>query len=231
MALLNVGDVVQGVATLLDDPSQSEFDKDYVVPFLNLRWANLIVNLAALGLQYSEEMVIVEIPPGTVSLTNMMLPGGVLASLMEPIGIDWKLVGSDDTTYTPANAVSELDDYEQGSIGILEYSWQGGTILTVPSAQPITARIRFNAMSTTLVDPTDNMIRGVGDIIAFRTAELIYAVRGNPLKVDMKTYGDTALDDFISMSVMRSQTIATEVPATHRRFGNGRARYVAQVQQ
>lgn len=44
-------------------------------------------------------------------------------------------------------------------------------------------RVNYKAMSTTLVDPTDEMISGVGDIIAFRTAELIYTIRGNQLKV------------------------------------------------
>jgi hypothetical protein len=228
MALLNVGDVVQSVATLMDDPSQSAFDKDYVIPFLNLRWANLIVNLAMLGLQYSEEMAVVTVPAGTVSLTNMMLSGGVLASLMSPIGIDWKLVGSDDSTYAHSNAVTELEDLAQGTVGLLQYSWQGGTILTTPSAQDVVMRIRFNAMSTTLVDPTDNMIRGVGDIISFRTAELIYGIRGNAVqKVDMKNFGDDALNDFIALSIMTSQAIRTSIPSTHRRNGNGGNRFVA----
>jgi hypothetical protein len=227
MALLSVGDVVQGVATLMDDPSQSEIDQDYVIPFLNLRWANLIVNLAMLGLQYSEEVVVVTIPAGTVSLTNLMLPGGALASLMQPISIDWKLVGSDDITYDDADRVTELDDFPGGTIGIPQFSWQGGTILVVPSQQDVVARIRFNAMSTTLVDPNDGMIRGVGDILSFRTAELICAIRGNPLKVDMKTYGDDALNDFIAMNIMGSQSIVTTIPSTHRRNGNGRQYFFA----
>lgn len=224
MPLLNVGDVVSGVAALLDDPSQTEIDKDYVIPFINLRWSNLIVNLAMLGLQYSEEMVVTDIPANTVSLSSLMLAGGVLQSLMEPIGIEWKLVGADDTTYAPAAQKLELDDFPQGTVGIQQYSWQGGTILTVPSAQPVTARIKFNAMSTTLVDPTDGMIRGVGDILAYRVAEVIYPIRGNaPMGAQCKAWGDAALDDFIAMSVMRSQTIAQSIPSTHRRNGNGRA--------
>ena len=223
MALLNVGDVVASVAALLDDPGQDDIDIDYVIPFLNLRWSNLIVNLAMLGLQYAEEVAIFQIPAGTVSLTKYMLAGQPLASLMEPVSIDWKPVGDDDTEYDPADAVREVDDFPQGIPGIEEYSFQGGTIVLSPSSIDVTARVRFKAMSTNLVDPTDNMIRGVGDIIAYRVAELICAIRGNQaLKVDMRTYGDTALDDFISMSVMRDQANLYTIPPTHRRGGSNR---------
>ena len=217
MALLNVGDVVQGVATLLDDPGQTDIDADYVIPFLNLRWANLIVNLVMLGLQYSDEVAVFDIPANTLSLTNYMLAGQPLASMMQPQSIDWKPVGAPDMQYTPADSKRVVDDFPDGTQGIQQYAFSGGTVFVSPSDIPVTARVRFKAMSTTLVDPEENMIRGVGDIIAFRTAELIYSIRGNQaLKVDMKTYGDTALDDFISMGVLRSQSTFYEIPPTHR---------------
>lgn len=227
MALLNVADVVQSVATLMDDPGQTEIDLDYCLPFINLRWSNIIVNLVMLGLQYSEEMMVVAIPAGTVSLTNLMLPGQPLASLMQPKSIEWKMVGADDTTYVDAKQVDELDDYPLGNQGIQEYSWQGGTILVVPSAVDVTARIRFKAMSTNLVDPTDNMIRGIPDIIGYRVAQILYSIRGNAaLAAVMKTEGDQALDDFCAMSVMNSQGTVTTVPPTHRRSRYGSAFFI-----
>jgi hypothetical protein len=218
MALLNVGDVVASVAALLDDPGQTNIDQDYVIPFINLRWANLIVNLSMLGLQYSEETAIINLPAGATNLTQYMASGQPLASLMMPLGIDWKLQGDPDTEYEPADSVRELDDLPPDSTGIPQYAWQGGTVLISTSSVPVTIRIRFNAMSTTLVDPTDTMIRGVGDIIAYRAAELLAAVRGMPaLKADMRLYGDTALDDFITAGVLRSQSQFYQIPPTHRR--------------
>lgn len=228
MALLNVADVVQGVAVLLDDPGQTSIDQDYVIPFLNLRWASLTTKLSMLGLQYSEEVVAISVPAGTASLANFMIAGQPLAALMEPISVDWKLVGTEDDTFTPSNASAELSDYADGVEGIPQYSWQGGTLLVVPSSIDVVARVRFNAMATTLTDATDNMIRGVGEILAFRTAELIYAIRGNPaMQKTMKDFGDDSLDDFLSMSVMRGQTILLHVPSSHRRSGSGRAPFVA----
>lgn len=218
MALLDVGSVVASVAALLDDPSQSSIDQDYVIPFLNLRWANLVVNLAMLGLQFSEEEVIFLLPAGSLTLAPYMANGQPLASMMEPVSIDWKNVGADDTLYYPSEPVRELDDQPQGSQGVLQYSFKGGTVLLTPSSIDQTIRVRFKAMSTTLVDPTDNMIRGVGDIIAFRTAELIYAIRGNVnLQKTMQAYGDTALDDFITLGVLRDQANFYQIQPTHRR--------------
>jgi hypothetical protein len=218
MALLNAGDVVQSTATLLDDPSQSTFDMDYIVPFLNLNWDSLVVTLAMLGLQYTEEEAIVQINAGTTSLSSLLISGGPLAALMEPKRMDWKLVGDDDTMYTPVEMVEELDDYPQGTIGVEEFSWKGGNLFLTPSAQPVVLRIRYTAMSVTLVDPTDNMIRGAGHILAFYTAGLIWDIRGNArLATSMTTRGDNALEDFCAMSTMRSQTKLTTIPAAHRR--------------
>lgn len=228
MALLNVGDVVQSVATLLDDPSQSTYDRDYIVPFINLRWSDIVVNLAALGLQYSEDTVILTIPAYTVSLSSQMISGGALQSLMEPISIEWKLVGSDDTTYDETEWVGEVKDFPGGTVGIPEFAWEGGNIVLVPSGQDVVARIRYNSMSTTLVDPTDKMVRGVGHIVAYEAAEVIWAIRGNEkLEAKMQALGAQALDDFIAMSTMRSQGIVTRVPAVHRRGRVDRAVFFA----
>lgn len=220
MALLDVADVTQGVATLMDDPSQSEIDQDYVLPFLNLRWANLIVNLAMLGLQYAEEQAILSIPAGTTSLTNFMTAGQPLASLMSPVDMQWKLKGAPDEQYDDVDPVRELDDLPP-SPTIQQYAFKGGSIFITPSSVDTVLRVNYKAMSTRLVDPTDDMIRGVGDIIAFRTAELMLAVRGNPLKVDMKTYGDDALEDFCAMSVLRDQSNFNVIPPTHPRTYRG----------
>lgn len=222
MSLLNVGDVVQAVATLLDDPSQSEIDQDYVLPFLNLRWQNLVVNLVMLGLQYTEEQACIDLPAGTRTLTAYMGTGQPLASLMQPKHLQWKPQGADDTEFEDVQLVNELDDYPPGQNTLEQYAWQGGTIKLSRCDIAVTLRVDFQAMSVTLVDPTDNMVRGVTDIIAYRTAELIYVIRGNAnLVAAMQRYGDTALEDFCSMSVMRSSGQPTFFPAAHRRGTSG----------
>jgi hypothetical protein len=225
MALLDVADVVQAVATLMDDPGQTSIDIDYVLPFLNLKFNDVSMKLAMLGLQYGEEEACFTIPAGTENLSNFMLQGQPLASLMVPISIDWKEVGEADEEYTPVDSVRELDDLPtaaggSATTGIAEYSWQGGTILITPPGSDVTGRVRFKSLSATEVDAVDNLIRGAGNVIAYFTTALIYAIRGNPLKVDMKAQGDEALDDFLAMSNMRDQTTFYQIQPTHkRRYG------------
>ena len=210
--------MVGSVAALLDDPGQSDIDIDYVLPFLNLRWSNIVVNMVMLGLQYSEEVAEITVPAGTATLSDFMATGEPLNSLMKPKSIDWKPVGAPDTQYVPSNQVNELDDVDGSSQGLIEYSWQGGTVQVTPSAIDVIARVRFLAMSTQLVDPTDEMVKGIGDIVAYRVGEIIAGVRGNAsLKVDCRLWGDEALDDFLAMSNLQSQAVLTKIPATHQR--------------
>lgn len=228
MALMDVGDVVAMVAAVFDDPSQSDIDVDYVLPFINLRWSNIVTNMVMLGLQYAEDTAIFDVPANTFTLKLYMGSGQPLASLMQPKTIEWKPVGAPDTEYTAATLVDEVDDVDPGSQGILQYAWKGGSIRVTKSAIPVTLRVRYQAMSTQLVDPDSNMLRGIGDVLAYRVSEIIAIARGmTNLKVDMIRLGDSALDDFLAMSNMQSQAKLSNIPATHRR--GSRSRFVARA--
>lgn len=215
--LWNVDDVVRRTAVLMDDPAQSAFDKDYVIPFLNQRWDDLSTELSMLGLDYQEvRTVISPVAAGTCNLDDYMCDQKQLASLMLPKLIEWKQVGQDDTYYQDARDVDRLDDFPDGVIGIPEYKWAGGTIQLVPSSVDVTMRVTFDAMSCTLVDPTDKTIRGVTNILAYKTAQLIYDIRGNDaLAKKMGLYGDDALDTFERAAVMRDQDKLRRTPPMH----------------
>lgn len=219
MALLITADIVQAVATLLDDPGQTNVDADYILPFMNLRKNNLIVNLAMLGLQYGEATAIFTLPAGTSDLSSFMISGQPLQSLMEPKTVEWKQVGEPDDQYEPVDCVNELDDEPQGgNAGIDEYAWQGGTLTVTPSTVDVVLRVKYYSFSIDLADPDDQTIRGVGDVLAYRAAELIWPIRGNAaLGVKMQQEGDQALDDFLAMSTMKMQSQVYRLPATHQR--------------
>jgi hypothetical protein len=160
-----------------------------------------------------------------MTLSSFMLPGGPLESLMQPIpgeAVEWKLPGQDDTYFDAADRMDELDDFPPGTQGVLQFAWEGGTIRVTPSSVPVILRVRFNALSTNLVDPSDGMVRGIEDIVAFFTAEIIWSIRGNPqMQANCKQWGADALDDFLAMSVMNTQGTFDRVPAVHRRFITG----------
>ncbi len=100
MALLNVGDVVQQVATLMDDPAQTVYSEDYVVPMLNARWSDLTIGLVALGLQFQEVSAELSgVPAQTSILTSYTAAGQPLAAMMSPIAVEWKQAGASAVEY------------------------------------------------------------------------------------------------------------------------------------
>jgi hypothetical protein len=218
--LWNVGDVIRRTQALLDDPAGSEFDKDYLMPFLNQKWDDLSTELSMLGLDYQEvRLVLANVAAGTTSLDDYMRDGQPLQSLMMPRRIEWKTFGASDTEYKDAILVEDLDDYPAGVIGIPEWAWTGGSIQLAPSAVAVDLRVTFNAMSTTLVDPADKTIRGVTNILAYNLSSLVYDLRGNQeLAQTRKQDGDDALDTFERAAVMRDQAKLNRVPPMHPRF-------------
>jgi hypothetical protein len=215
--LWNVDDVVRRTAVLMDDPAMTEFDKDYTIPFLNQRWDDISTELSMLGLDYQEvTAIIADLPPNTTDLSAYMQDNQPLMSMMLPRRIQWKPIGTDDTEYQDAVMVEDLDDFPPGVIGIPQWAWTGGNVLLVPSSVDVTLRVRFDAMSATLVDPEDQTIRGVTNILAYKTAELIYSIRGNDaLSKKMADLGLESLDNFERAAVMRDQAKLRRVPPMH----------------
>lgn len=217
--LWNVDQVVRGIAACMDDPAMTEFDKDYLLPFINLHWQDLSNELSMLGLTYQEFRVEVPYAAGSTNLDDAMQDSGPLGSLMLPKRVEWKLAGAPDTTYVEARNVDELDDYDSGLVGIPEVWWAGGSIQTPASSVDLTLRVTFLAMSTNLVDPNDSMVRGASNVISYKVAGFIYSIRGNdPLAAKMEQRGDDAQDTFERMAVMRDQATLRRCPPMHPRI-------------
>ncbi len=109
-----------------------------------------------------------------------------------------------------------------------EYTWIGGTLSVTPCSVPVDLRVRVNAMSTTLVDPASQIIVGIGTVLAYRTAELVWMIVGGDggrMQANMKQLGDDAYDSFCALSVQRQQAIRTRFPSLHprRTYGWGYA--------
>lgn len=216
--LVDLDDIAKRTAALLDDPSQSDFDRDYLLPFINQRWDSLNVTLMMLGLKYTEQIVVLNpnnagLPANTTNLSVYQAAGQALASLMLPKKVEWKLVGDPDTAYKEAAKMDVMPDLDPTTQGISAWVWRNSTLYISPSSIAIVVRVTFEAMSTTLVDPTDNVYRGTMHIIALRVAELVWFIRGNKdMSIKMQQDAQAAEDDFEVLCVMSNQKIV-------RRFG------------
>lgn len=208
--IITMAEVVKRTQDLLGDPTGSQFDKGYLESTINQRYDDMIVELDALDLSYEESVV--EINPfaaNTADLSVQLAAGGSLESLMVPELIEWKLVGQADTEYVEAEKRDKVLDVAPGTEGIASWEWRGGNIYVSKSSADVVLRVRFQAMSTNIVDATDNVIRGVTNILAYKTAALVSRKRGGDggakLAMSYEGMGREAMDNFTVLMVKNAQ--------------------------
>lgn len=219
--LANIQDVVKRTAALLDDPGQTEFDTDYLSPYINQIADAMDVDLEVLGLQYQEQIAIIPLSTPTSDLSPFMADGQPLAAMKLPNGVDWKLSSQPDTAYVPSVLVGHLPDVTPSSIGAYKFSWRGSVLYVTPSAVPVTVRIYFDAMSATLYDPADKVVRGVTHVIAYRAAAKVADLRGNPNMANShRRDGDKAWHAFSTLAIMRNQKRSYVVRGQNNRRGS-----------
>lgn len=183
MALLTQGDVVRRVQALLDDPAGRRFKPNYLSPYVDQENEDLLVMLETLGAQMLEQQAVINLPAATntlpTDLTAYMGPGQPLQYMMRPKLIKWKQTGQPDTNYIESDFVNELDEVQQGNLGCQQWAWTGGAIQLTPSFLNTTIKIYFDAVAQAIYDPTAQVMRGIGNILALATAVLVCSMNND----------------------------------------------------
>lgn len=175
MALLLMGDVIDRVGVLLDDPAHRRFKKDYIRPHVDQQNEALMLDLEALGVQFQEQRAIFNIPANTTDLTPFFATGQPLQYLLRPTMVEWKLQGMPDVQYATSVPVKELTDVVPSNVGSQEYRWAGGSLWITPSGSAETIRVTFLALTASVYDSAAQVMRGIGFILASETALYIAA--------------------------------------------------------
>lgn len=173
MALLLMGDVIDRVGVLLDDPSHRTFKKDYLRPHIDQQNESLMLDLEALGVQYQQQIAVFNLPVDVSDLTPYYATGQPLQYLMRPTLVEWKLQSQPDINYTESVPVKKLADVLPSNVGCGEYVWSGGVIQVTPSGTAVTLRITFLALTASVYDSAANVMRGIGFILASEAAWFI----------------------------------------------------------
>jgi hypothetical protein len=172
--LLNVGEVVQAIGALNDDPANQVIDKDYCLPFINLAWMDIAAEFNALGLQYQEEVVVLSaVPAGTSDLSTFQAAGELLESIVLPTLVEWKRTEEEDTQYREVALREKLPDVQTEDQGISAYQWRKGKVIVTPSSIAVDIRVTFKAYSLDFVDPVTSIIVGAGNLIAYKASEML----------------------------------------------------------
>jgi hypothetical protein len=136
-----------------------------------------------------------------------------------PKWMKWKLQGQTDVSYVPSAYVDELDEVDISSQGALEFTFQQGALQVTPSSQALTLKIGYDAVSTDIYDPGQNVIRGTAHILATRTAAYIASLRNGmgtlQKKLDQKA--DRDWTNFCKLVVKKNQSKQIVVGLIHGR--------------
>lgn len=218
--LQNVNDIVKRVGVLLDDPANTRFTSAYLIPHIDQHFDEMDVDLERLGMQYIEHIAIVNVNANLTDLTYLLADGQALVSMKLPKKIRWKQQGQPDTSYLKSGQVDELDEVSEASIGALEWTYQQGAIQITPSSVPMTLKIYFDAISTDIYDPAQNVVRGTAHILAARTAAYIASLQNGmgTLQKKLDAKADSSWSSFCKLIVMQQQSKPRSPRPMHRRF-------------
>lgn len=169
--LADVDDVARRAGALLDDPSNSRFTLAYLMPFIDQCYDELDVDLERAGMQYIESIAVVDVAANITDLSYLLADGMALATMKFPKWVKWKLQGQPDDLYQPSVFVNELAEVDAASsYGALQWRFADGGLQITPSVTPMTLKIYFDEMSTNIIDPAQNVIRGTAHILAASVA-------------------------------------------------------------
>ena len=168
-----VGKLIKRVQVLLDDPSGKRYDDQYVSNFIAQCNDDMVVEFAAMGVEYGEQVVqLPNLAPGTTDLVNYQLPGSILEFMILPIALEWKHAGSPIFEYIPIRRVDKVVD-TQSVDGISSWSPLSGVVQLSPSTSYVDLRIRFFGMPM-MGDPpdpiSDNIMRSMLTAMTYRVA-------------------------------------------------------------
>jgi hypothetical protein len=176
MALLTMGQVNDRAAALLDDPAHRRFSANYLRQHIDQQNEQMLVKLSSLGLQQQEQTAIFNLGVQISDLTPFFQVGQPLQYLLRPMSIDWKVQGQPDTSYQPSFPVQELADVDPSNLGCDQYRWAGGTLQVTPSGVAVTLRVHYLALNVSVVDPNQQIVLGIGFLLALMTARFVAAM-------------------------------------------------------
>jgi hypothetical protein len=213
--LQDAADIVKRVGVLLDDPSNSQYDTDYLMPWIDQEYDILDVDLELLGMQYIESNALVNLTAGQTDLTPLLADGQALATMKVPKKIRWWLTSQPEYTFSESIPTDELDAVTPQSIGAYQWTFIDGAIAVTPSAVPVTLRIYFDQVSTNIYDPQQNVIRGTAHILALQVAKEVATIKGMSIAASLEMKRMKAWDAFAGVLVKQRQGKRPLIPRIH----------------
>jgi len=216
----DVEDVARRVAALLDNPSQSAFSTDYLMPYIDQEFSEMDIELESLGAPYElEQVVLAGVPGGTSSLSSYSQTGGQLADMKIPTDIWWKPSGTPDTQYSQSSGpVGRLDFVASDNVGAWQWTFLGGLLAVTPSSSAVDLQVTYQKLATNIIDPQTGVILGTAGWLALRVAYYVAVIRGMPLVPILEKKMNAMGRNFKITLKKPRQGVNIMSPKTHGRF-------------
>ena len=209
---------------LVDDPDATYATDAFLLPLINQKYEELYNRMLSTGAEFERKAVeLFNVPAQTQDLSAYSLTGQPLELMVQPLSLEWKMAGLDNTNYKTASLVDKVRDVAADQF-ISEWEWRAGIIYFTPSVLAMDVRIRGDFLFGSLVRHGDQVTAGksFGHALAYGCAALIGLVRGNQAWVQAYTMlQDNAIDDVMQYLTRKDQAKVRRVGRTsRRRIGN-----------
>ena len=209
---------------LVDDPDATYATDAFLLPLINQKYEELYNRMLSTGAEFERKAVeLFNVPAQTQDLSAYALTGQPLELMVQPLSLEWKMAGLDNTNYKTASLVDKVRDVAADQF-ISEWEWRAGIIYFTPSVLAVDVRIRGDFLFASLVSEGDQITAGknFGHALAYGCAALIGLVRGNQAWVQAYTMlQDNAIDDVMQYLTRKDQAKVRRVGRTSRRkIGN-----------
>lgn len=204
-----LGQVKARVRSLLDDPQGSYLTDDFITPLISEVYDDANSQLASTQSSYDAALVeVAGINPGTPNLSAYQVGTGPLAGLMaQPQRIDWKAAGDDPSRYQLVPNYGDLPDL-QPQQRIAGWEFRGNVIWLTACSIAVDLRVRGEFGPAALASDDSVLITHprIGYVVAYGTAALIAAVRGNaPWVQAYETKAAAGMDEIMEQLVRAEQ--------------------------
>lgn len=208
------------IRALVDDPDATYATDAFLLPLINQKYEELYNRMLSTGAEFERKAVeLFNVAAQTQDLSAYSLAAQPLELMVQPLSLEWKMAGLDNTNYKTASLVDKVRDVTPDQF-ISEWEFRSGIIYFTPCVLALDLRIRGDFLFSSLVSEGDQVTAGknFGHALAYGCAALIGLVRGNQAWVQAYTMiQDNAIDDVMQYLTRKDQAKVRRVGRISRR--------------
>jgi hypothetical protein len=208
------------IRSLVDDPDATYATDAFLLPLINQKYEELYNRMLSTGAEFERKAVeIFSVAPQTPDLSAYGLTGQPLELMVQPLTLEWKMAGLDNTNYKMATLVDKVKDVIADQF-VDDWEWRAGILYLTPCTLPVDLRIRGDFLFASLASDQDvvSVTKNFGHALAYGAAALVGAVRGNQAWMQAYTLlQDNTVDDVMQYLTRKDQAKIRRIGRVTRR--------------